>query len=655
MAMQLDMSQAQVMKDEQGRPFIIVRDQGKKKRQHGNEAVKAHILAAKTVANIVKTSLGPRGLDKILISPDGDITVTNDGATILSQMEISNHVAKLLVELSRSQDDEIGDGTTGVVVLAGALLEQAADLIDKGIHPIRIADGYDQACEVAVAELDRISDTISFSKEETSNLFKVAKTSLGSKIVSKAHDQFAQIAVDAVLSVADLDRKDVDFELIKVDGKVGGALEDTLLVKGVIVDKDFSHPQMPSEVRDAKLAILTCAFEPPKPKTKHKLDITTVEEFKKLQKYESNKFAEMIQQIKDTGANVVICQWGFDDEANHLLLTNKLPAVRWVGGPEIELIAIATNGRIVPRFEDLSAEKLGKAGVVREMSFGTTREKMLVIEECANTRAVTVFVRGSNKMIIDEAKRSLHDALCVVRNLVKDNRIVYGGGAAEIACSLAVEDAAVKSPGLEQYAMRAFADALDCVPMALAENSGLSPIETLASVKSRQVKEKNTRLGVDCMQTGSNGEQYTDLIHASLRSTLVFPFADSWLFHLMVLMGGTSTFTCTPISIFTPLAACARNVLNVSHVRLQVLFPWAAPRSSQHHPICRLTKPPRLVRPGRCMCFGSSRSSPADASVPLVIRPFSLTFCGAYRHERTLRYRPPDIQTSTIDACDAAM
>lgn len=504
MAMQLDLSQASVIKDEQGRPFIVVRDQGKKKRQHGNEAVKSHIVAAKTVANIVKTSLGPRGLDKILISPDGDITVTNDGATILGQMEISNNVAKLLVELSKSQDDEIGDGTTGVVVLAAALLEQASELIDKGIHPIRIADGYDEACEIAIAELDKISDEITFSKDNIDNLMKVAKTSLGSKIVSKSHEQFAKIAVDAVLSVADLERKDVDFELIKVDGKVGGSLEDSLLVKGVIVDKDFSHPQMPSEVRDAKLAILTCPFEPPKPKTKHKLDITSVEEFKRLQAYEKDKFAEMIQQLKDSGANLVICQWGFDDEANHLLLQNKLPAVRWVGGPEIELIAIATNGRIVPRFEDLSAEKLGTAGLVRELTFGTTREKMLVIEECANTRAVTVFVRGSNKMIIDEAKRSLHDALCVVRNLVRDNRVVYGGGAAEIACSIAVEDAAVKSPGIEQYAMRAFADALDAVPLTLAENSGLNPIETLASIKSRQVKEKNSRLGVDCMFTGNN-------------------------------------------------------------------------------------------------------------------------------------------------------
>lgn len=315
------------------------------------------------------------------------------------QMEIENHVAKLLVELSKSQDDEIGDGTTGVVVLAGALLEAASDLIDKGIHPIRIADGFDQACDVAVAHLDTISDVVEFSKDNTDELLRAARTSLGSKIVSKAHDQFTKIAVDAVLSVADLDRKDVDFELIKVDGKVGGSLEDTMLVKGVIIDKDMSHPQMPRVIHDAKLAILTCAFEPPKPKTKHKLDITSVEEFKRLQAYEKNKFEEMIKQIKDTGANLVICQWGFDDEANHLLLQNKLPAVRWVGGPEIELIAIATNARIVPRFEDLTPEKLGKAGLVRELSFGTTRDRMLVIEECANTRAVTVFVRGSNKMV----------------------------------------------------------------------------------------------------------------------------------------------------------------------------------------------------------------------------------------------------------------
>lgn len=490
--------------DEYGRPFIILREQGRKTRSHGIEAIKSHVLAARTVANIIRTSLGPRGLDKILISPDGDITVTNDGATILSQMEVEHQIAKLLVQLSKSQDDEIGDGTTGVVVLAGALLEQSEALLDRGIHPIRIADGFDKACTVAVEQLDRISDRVPFSLENKQNLIKTATTSLGSKIVSKEIQRFAEIAVDAVLTVADLERRDVPFDLIKVDGKVGGSLADSTLIKGVLIDKDMSHPQMPSVVKDAKLAILTCPFEPPRPKTKHKLDITSVEEYKKLRDYEKEKFEDMIRMVKDTGANLVICQWGFDDEANHLLMQNDLPAVRWVGGPEIELIAIATQGRIVPRFEDLTPEKLGKAGIVRELTFGTTRDKMLVIEECANTRAVTIFVRGSNKMIVDEAKRALHDALCAVRNLVVDNRVVYGGGAADISSSIAVAKAADEIPSIEQYAMRAFASALDAIPLALAENSGLSPIETLAEVKSRQVTENNPRLGIDCSGKGES-------------------------------------------------------------------------------------------------------------------------------------------------------
>lgn len=496
-----DMSNAIVAQDEMGRPFIIVRDQGNKKRVHGTEAKKQHILAARSVASIIKTSLGPRGLDKILISPDGEITITNDGATILSQMELDNEIAKLLVELSKSQDDEIGDGTTGVVVLAGALLDQALELIDKGIHPIKIANGFDAACKVAIDQLDKVSDDI---ESNTEILLRAAKTSLGSKIVSKAHDQFARMAVDAVLSVADKERKDVDFELIKVEGKVGGSLEDSKLIKGVILDKDFSHPQMPKRIEDVKIAILTCPFEPPKPKTKHKLDISTVEEFKNLQDYEQNKFKEMVQQVKDSGANLVICQWGFDDEANHLLLQNKLPAVRWVGGPEIELIAIATDGRIVPRFEDLTADKLGKAGKVYELEFGTTRDRMLVIEECSNSRAVTCFLRGSNRMLVEEAKRALHDSLCVVRNLIRDSRVVYGGGSAEITSSLAVSEAADKQKGIDQYAFRAFANALDTIPMTLAENSGLDPIETLTNIKSRHVKEQNTHLGVDCLGKGSN-------------------------------------------------------------------------------------------------------------------------------------------------------
>lgn len=509
-------SVGQIAFDEYGRPFLILRDQENQKRLTGLDAHKSHILAAKTVASTLKTSLGPKGLDKMMVSPDGDVSITNDGATILEQMDLEHEIAKLLVQLSKSQDDEIGDGTTGVVVLAGALLEQAEQLLDRGIHPIRVADGYELAAQTAIQELDRISDNFPVDLNDTEPLVRTAMTTLSSKIVNKCHRQMAEIAVNAVLAVADMDRKDVDFELIKVEGKVGGKLEDTMLVKGVVVDKDFSHPQMPKSVKDAKMAILTCPFEPPKPKTKHKLDVTSVEDYKKLREYEREKFESMVKQVKDTGANLVICQWGFDDEANHLLLQWELPAVRWVGGPEIELIAIATGGRIVPRFEELTAEKLGHAGIVRELTFGTTKDRMLVIEECKNSRAVTVFIRGGNKMIVDEAKRSIHDAICVIRNLVKDSRIVYGGGAAEMACSVAVSKEAEKISTLEQYAMRAFAEALESIPLALAENSGLAPIETVAEVKSRQVKEANPRLGIDCMCKGTNDMKEQHVIETLL-------------------------------------------------------------------------------------------------------------------------------------------
>merc|ERR1712178_228491 len=488
--------------DEYGRPFLIVKEQQAKGRLKGLAAQKANMSAARNVANVLRTSLGPKGMDKMLVSPDGDVTITNDGATILQQMEIQNQIAKIMVQLSHSQDNEVGDGTTGVVVLAGALLEGAEKLLDRGIHPIRIADGYEMACELAVNRLKEIADKIEFSPDDTSNLTKTCKTTLNSKVVNRHLDQMAQIAVDAVLAVADLDRKDVNFELIKVEGKVGGKLEDTRLVHGIVLDKDMSHPQMDKVIEDAKLAILTCPFEPPKPKTKHKLDIDSVEKFEALAAAEKEYFTDMVQKVKDTGANLVICQWGFDDEANHVLYQNDLPAVRWVGGVEIELIAIATGARIVPRFQELTPDKLGSAGHVHEESFGTNNDRVIVIEDCKQKGACTIFVRGGTKMMVDEASRSLHDAICVARNLVIDNEIVYGGGAAEVACSLKVMEEASQVSGIEQYALRAFADALEAAPMALAENSGLSPIETVARIKAKQIQEKCPHIGVDSMEKG---------------------------------------------------------------------------------------------------------------------------------------------------------
>ena len=311
-------------------------------------------MAARTVASLLKTSLGPKGMDKMLVSPDGDVIITNDGATILEKMEIHHQTAKLLAELSASQDNEIGDGTTGVVVLAGAILEQAQKLLDKGIHPLKIADGFEQACEIAVRKIQEIAQPIDIKKNNYAYLRQCATTALGSKVVSKCKDHFADLAVKSVLHVADLERKDVNFDLIKIIAKAGGAIEDSQFIEGIVIDKDFSHPAMKKEIKDAKVCILTCPFEPPKPKTKHGIEIKNAEDYEKLQKMEQDYFVDMVKRVKDSGANVVLCQWGFDDEANHLLMQNDLPAVRWVGGVEIELLAIATDGRIIPRFEEIT-------------------------------------------------------------------------------------------------------------------------------------------------------------------------------------------------------------------------------------------------------------------------------------------------------------
>jgi len=502
MAVNPDFANPQVAYDENGQPFIILRDQGKQKRLRGIEAHKSNILAAKTVANILRTSLGPRGMDKMLVSPDGEVTVTNDGATILEMMDVDHQIGKLLVELSKSQDDEIGDGTTGVTVLAGALLEAAEKLITRGIHPIRVARGFETAAEIAVNHLAEIAENVDWAKDRE-GLIGTAMTTLGSKVINRFQRQMAEIATDAVLSVADLDRKDVNFDLIKLEGKVGAKLEDTLLVKGLVLDKPFSHPQMPKTHKDVKVALLTCAFEPPKPKTKHTLEITTSEAFKELHEAEQKYFVDMVNLCKASGADIIFCQWGFDDEANHLLLQNNLPSVRWVGGVELELLALATGAHIVPRFEELTPEKLGRAGRVYERSFGTNHDSVLLIEDCPFSKAVTVLVRGGNNMVVEEAKRSLHDAMCVVRNLIRDSRVVYGGGSAELACGLKIQAAAEKEVGADQYALTAFAEALDTVPIALAENSGFNPIATLAEVKAAQVATGNPYLGVDCMQKGT--------------------------------------------------------------------------------------------------------------------------------------------------------
>lgn len=332
---------------------------------------------------------------------------------------------------------------------------------------------------------------------------KCAKTALGSKVVSGCQDLYADLAVKAVLHVADIERKDVNFDLIKIVQKAGGSIQDSSFIEGIVLDKEFSHSQMDKEIKDAKVCILTCPFEPPKPKTKHGLEIKSAADYEKLQKMEQDYFVDMVNRVKDSGANVVLCQWGFDDEANHLLMQNKLPSVRWVGGVEIELLAIATGARIIPRFEEITPEKLGTAGSIKEKSFGTTGDKIILIEDCKLSKAVTIMVRGGSRTICDEAKRCLHDAICVVRNMIKNNNVVGGGGATEMACSIAVANEADKIKGIEQYAVRAFADALEEIPLTLAENSGYNPIEYVSKLREEQISEDQPFSGVDANNQGT--------------------------------------------------------------------------------------------------------------------------------------------------------
>ncbi len=482
--------------DEFGRPYIIVREQEKKRRIKGVDAIKQNLQAAMAIANLLKSSLGPKGMDKMIVSPDGDTMITNDGATIMEKMEIAHPISRLMVELSKSQDDEIGDGTTGVVILAGMLMEQALKMLEKGIHPLKIASGFDKSCDFVVEHLEKLIEKE--KKVEREDLIKSAIVSLSSKVVSNCKRQLAEIAVDAVLQVADLERKDVNFDLIKIVGKPGRSLQESKLVEGILIDKEFSHPQMEKSITNAKVAIVTCPFEPPKPKTKYNLNITNAEDYKKLAEKEQEYFVNMVQRVKESGADIVMCQWGFDDEANHLLLQNKLRAVRWVSGTDVELLALATGARIVPRFEELHPQKLGFAGLIEELTFGTKNNNMVVIKELSHTKAVSILIRGGSKTIIDEAHRSIHDSLCVIRNLIKDPRVVVGGGAVELNSAIELRKVADKNPTVEQYAIRGFADALEQICLILADNSGINPIQALSEARKKQIEENTHVYGVAC-------------------------------------------------------------------------------------------------------------------------------------------------------------
>jgi len=464
-------------------------------RSTGKEAQRNNITAAKVVAETVKSTLGPRGMDKMLVSTIGDVTITNDGATIMKELDVQHPAAKMLVEVSKTQDNEVGDGTTTAVLLSGELLDKAEKLLDKDVHPTVIVDGYNKAAEKAIEILDKISMPITDKDDAT--LKAVAMTSMYSKGIVIAKEHFADIAVKAVKQVSEkVDGKiKADIDLIKIVKKHGRGLEETELVKGIVVDKEISHAQMPKKIESAKIALLNAKLEIEKTEFDAKININNPDQMHLFIEEEEKMLKDMVSQIQKTGANVLFSEKGIDDVALHYLAKSGIAAVKNVSSGDLEKLSKATGGKIVASIKDLTKDSLGDAKLVEEAKIG--EDKLIYVRDAKNPKAVTIVVRGGTEHVVDEADRSLHDALSVVRNAIEDGKIVAGGGAPEAELAKRLRDYAVKVGGREQLAIEAFAEAMEAVPTTLAENAGLDPIDILVELRSKHEKPGNPWFGVD--------------------------------------------------------------------------------------------------------------------------------------------------------------
>ena len=476
-----------------GVPVLILKEGSSRSR--GREAQHANIMAARIVAEAVKTSLGPKGMDKMLVDSFGDVTITSDGRTILDEMDVQHPAAKMMVEVAKTQDNEVGDGTTTVVVLSGELLGKAEELIEKNVHPTIIIDGYKKAAEKALEALDQIAIKIDPTDKEF--LMKVAMTSMASKLVAEHREYLAKLAVDAILQVAEKTEEGyrVDVDDVKVEKKPGESITDTKLIRGIVIDKEVVHPGMPKRVENAKIALLNCPLEIEKTEFDAKINIESPEQMEAFLKEEERMLQEMVDKISVVGANVVICQKGIDDAAQHFLARKGILAVRRVKKSDMEKLSKATGGRIITSLDDMAEADLGYAELVEERKIGD--DKMVFIEGCKNPKSVTILIRGGTERVIDEAERSLHDALCVVRDVVEEPKVVAGGGAPEIEVARILRDYAEGLPGREQLAVMNFAEALESIPVTLAENAGLDPIDILSELRARHDKgEKWAGVGV---------------------------------------------------------------------------------------------------------------------------------------------------------------
>jgi thermosome len=483
---------------ETGQPVLILKEGTGRSR--GKEAQRNNIMAARIIAEAVKTTLGPRGMDKMLISGMGDIKITNDGAVILEEIDVQHPAAKMVVEVAKTQDDMVGDGTTTAVILAGELLGKAQELLDQKIHSTTVVSGYRKAFQKAEEVLQKLGIPVDIEDQET--LRKVAVTSMASKVMGEARQHLARIAVDAVKQIVEQrgEKNTADIDNIQIIKKEGKSLADTELIQGIILDKEVVHPGMPKRIEKAKIALINAALEVKKTEISAEIRIRDPTQMQAFLDQESRMLTDMVEKVKKAGANVLICQKGIDDLAQHFLAKEGIMAARRAKESDMEKLAKATGGRIISNLDDLKSKDLGEAGLVEERKIGN--DKMVFIEKCKDPRAVSVLIRAGLEKMIDEAERAIHDALSVVADVIEHNKVVAGGGAVEAEIAKELRDYATTVGGREQLAIEAFADAAEAIPKTLAENAGLNTIDILVALRSAHQKRKGYAMGVDVFSGG---------------------------------------------------------------------------------------------------------------------------------------------------------
>ncbi len=476
-----------------GQPVLILKEGTSRSR--GKEAQRNNIMAARVIGEVLKTTLGPRGMDKMLIDSLGDITITNDGAAILDEIDVEHPAAKMMVEIAKTQDDMVGDGTTTAVVLASELLKKAEELLDQNIHPTILVSGYRKAAQKAVDTVNKIA--VPVDVEDRKTLLRVALTSMSSKAVGGAREHLAEISIDAVKQITEQrgDRKIADIDNLQLVKKTGKSLLETQLITGVILDKEVVHPGMPKKKENATIALLDSALEIEKTEISAEIRIRDPTQMKAFLDQETNMMKKMVDKIKASGADVVFCQKGIDDMVQHFLAKEGIIAARRIKASDMEKLARATGGRIVSDLDDLKVKDLGYAGLVEERRIG--EDKMIFVEKCKDPHSVAILIRAGLERMVDEAERAMNDSLSVISDVVENSKIVAGGGAVEVEVAKELRKYATKVGGREQLAIEAFADAIEIIPRTLAENAGLQPIDIIVELRSAHEKDEGKNKGVN--------------------------------------------------------------------------------------------------------------------------------------------------------------